>query len=307
LALASLDIGTGHEVILPALTYVATANAVRYVGAEPVFVDSETCTGTLDPGLLDSLVTPRTRAIIPVHLHGHPADMEAVLRFADRHNLAVIEDAACALGARCRGRPVGTLGDAGCFSFYASKLITTGSGGMLVTNDAKLAARAARLSVHAQEDAGEYLHAEVGFNYRLSALQAALGLAQLEAIDRFLERKRSHAQRYDWLLAPVSGVIRPFVAPWATHSYGLYSIRLAKACPLSAAELRAALRTKGIDTRPLYVPLKDLPPYRACRSTPLPVARGFRQTGLTLPSSVGLAPSEVAHIAATIEELTKAT
>ncbi len=302
LALAALGIGAGDQVIVPALTFVSSANAVVYTGAEPVFVDSEAPTGTLDPGLLESQITPRTRAIITVHLYGHAANMSAIQTLARRHNLVVIEDAAGAIGAKYQDQSVGTFGNAGCFSFYANKLITAGGGGMLVTNDPQLAAQAAWLGNYAQDDPGEYVHSGIGFNYRLSAIQAALGLAQLERADEFLQRKRDNAQLYNRLLAPVSGIVCPTEAPWAVHSYGLYSIHVTDEYPLSAAELGDILKEQGIETRRYFVPLTDLIPYRGQCSTPLPVAHTLRRTGLCLPSSPQLTFEEIEFIASVIRE-----
>jgi perosamine synthetase len=302
LALAALGIGEGDEVIVPALTFVSCANAVAYVGAEPVFVDSEPQTGTLDPELVALQITPLTRAIMSVHLYGHPANMEAIQTLAHRHNLAVIEDAAGALGAKYQSQSAGTLGSMGCFSFYANKLVTTGGGGMLVTNDPQLAAQAAWLSNYARDEPGDFVHREIGFNYRLSAVQAALGLAQLERADEWLRRKRNNAQLYNRLLAPVSGIVCPTEAPWAIHSYGLYSIKVKDEYPLSAAELGDALKEQGIETRRYFVPLTDLLPYRCHRSTPLPVAHLLRQTGLCLPSSPQLTPDEIRFVASVIRK-----
>jgi perosamine synthetase len=296
LALAALGIGPGDEVLLPALTYIATANAVAYLGATPVFVDVEPATGTLDVALAATMITPRTRAIIAVHTHGHPADLHALHSLAQRSHLFLVEDAAAALGARWHGQLVGGLADVGCFSFYANKVITTGSGGMLVTNNDALAERAAYLANQAHDGAGEYTHGAIGFNYRLTALQAALGLAQLEQIADLLARKQAHALRYSQLLTTVKHIQPPVVAPHTLPNYGLYTIRLEPAYPVRAAALRGMLREQGIETRPHFVPLPDLPPYQHSRSTPLPVARTLRRDVLGLPSSVGLTEAQITAV-----------
>lgn len=303
LALAALGVGPGDEVILPALTYIATANAVAYVGATPVFVDAEPLAGTIDPALVAALVTPHTRAIIAVHTHGHPADMAALQALAARHGLALVEDAAAALGAQFDGQPVGTIGDVGCFSFYANKLITTGNGGMLVTNRPDLATRAAYLANQAHDAPGAYTHGAIGFNYRLSALQAALGLAQLEQIDDLLACKRALAGRYAELLAAVPGLEPPITLPGSAPSYGVYTVRLSADYPLSADALRHALIEQGIETRPHFTPLPDLPPYQASRSSPLPVARALRRTSVSLPFSTGLSAAAIATVVDALHRL----
>lgn len=303
LALATLGIGLHDEVIVPALTYIATANAVTYVGAAPVFVDVEAATGTIDVELAASMITPRTRAIIAVHTHGHPADLRALWALTRRNGIALIEDAAAALGARICDRLVGGLADVGCFSFYANKLITTGGGGMLVSNDAELMQRAAYLANQAHDGPGEYTHGAVGFNYRLTALQAALGLAQLEQVDELLTRKRAHATRYTELLQAVPGVRPPTVLPETQPSYGLYTVRLEPTYPLRAIDLRSALAARGIETRPHFVPLPDLPPYQNSLSTLVPVARAFRRDVLGLPSSVGLTENAMTTVVAALGQI----
>ena len=196
LALAVLGIGPGDEVIVPALTFVATANAVSYTGATPVFVDAESDYWQLDPARLEALITPRTKAIIPVDLYGHPADMDAILAVAQRHGLRVVEDTAEAHGALYKGRPCGSMGDMSCFSFYGNKVITTGEGGMLLTDDEGWCERARFLRDHAMSKTERYFHPEIGYNYRLTNIQAALGVAQLERLDTFVAIKRRNAARY---------------------------------------------------------------------------------------------------------------
>ncbi len=191
LALAALGIGPGDEVIVPALTFVATANAVHYTGATPVFADADPVTWNVDPAAVAKSVTRRTRAILAVHLYGQPADMRALASTARRAGAVLVEDAAEAHGARYHGRPVGSLGAVACFSFYGNKMVTTGEGGMVLTSDAKLAARLRLLRDHAMSPKRRYYHTEIGFNYRMTTLQAALGLAQL---DRFEEICRAQAE-----------------------------------------------------------------------------------------------------------------
>src|SRR6266498_5612724 len=196
LALVAAGVGPGDEVVIPSLTFVATANVVRYCGATSVFVDSERETWQLDPAALEARITPRTRAIIPVHLYGHPCDMDPILQFAARRGLAVVEDAAEAHGAQYRGRRVGGLGTTGCFSFYGNKLITTGEGGICVTDDGALAERLRLLRDHGMDPKRTYWHDTVGYNYRMTNLQAAVGVAQFKKLGAFIEKKRQIARRY---------------------------------------------------------------------------------------------------------------
>src|SRR5581483_301487 len=210
LALLALGIGPGDEVIVPALTFVATANAVTYCGATPVFADSEPTTWNIDPELAAAAVTPRTKAIVAVHLYGHPADLDPLLELG----VPVVEDAAEAHGARYRGRPVGSLGAVGTFSFYGNKIVTTGEGGMVVTDRADLAARVRQLRDHGMDPDRRYWHPVLGFNYRLTNLQAALGVAQLEKLDAILERKARLAELYAEGLRDVPGIVLPTAEPW---------------------------------------------------------------------------------------------
>ncbi len=201
LCLATLGIGPADEVLVPDLTFVSTANVVRYTGATPVLVDSEPRTWGMDPVDARRKITPRTRAIIPVHLYGHPVDMDPLLALAAEHRLDIVEDAAEAHGARYKGRRVGALGRIGAFSFYGNKIITTGEGGMVVTNDPRLAERAAFLRDHAMDPRRRYYHPEIGFNYRMTNIQAAIGCAQLEQVDAILARRKVIADAYETGLA----------------------------------------------------------------------------------------------------------
>jgi perosamine synthetase len=215
LALAVLGIGPGMEVIVPTLTFIATANVVHYTGATPIFADSDPRTGNLDPADVARKITPATRAIIPVHLYGHPADMDAISALARAHNLAVIEDAAEAHGAEYKGRRVGALGQLAAFSFYGNKIITTGEGGMITTDDDALAAQARSLRDHGMSPTRRYWHPVIGYNYRLTNLQAALGVAQMERIVEFIARKRAIAALYQQYLADLPGLALPVEESWA--------------------------------------------------------------------------------------------
>ena len=301
LALKVLDVGPGDEVIVPTLTFVATASAVMYTGAKPVFVDSEMATWNLDPAQVAAAITPRTKAIIPVHLYGHPADMDPIMESAQKHRLWVIEDAAEAHGAIYKGRKVGSIGHLNCFSFYGNKIITTGEGGMLLTDDEALAKRARFLKDHAMSPDKRYWHPEVGFNYRLTNLQAALGVAQQERIDEIIDKKRQIAARYNALLSEVPGLRLPPEADWATNVYWMYSVLVEPAYGMSRDALMTALRAQGIDSRPFFYPIHTMPPYQT--DAHFPVAALLSNQGINLPSSATLSDSQVDFIAETLSEL----
>jgi perosamine synthetase len=295
LALAAAGIGPGDEVIVPALTFVATANAVVYTGARAVIADVDPATWTLDPADVARRRTPRTRAVIAVHLYGHPADLDA-LRAAAGPSVLLVEDAAEAHGARYKGRPVGAVGDAGCFSFYGNKMITTGEGGMLVTDDARVATRASFLRDHAMEASPHYFHSAVGFNYRMTNLQAAVGCGQLEEFSTMLARKRQISTRYGERLAHVRGLGLPPQAPWAENVYWMYSVLV----PADRARdvVTAALAEVGVETRPFFVPLHLLPPYAS--EEPRPVSEGLARHGINLPSGPTLSDADVDRVCAAL-------
>ena len=301
LSLAILGIGPGDEVIVPSLTFVATANAVSYTGATPVFADSEPQYWQIDPTRIESLITPRTKAIIPVDLYGHPADMDAIVEIARRNGLYVIEDAAEAHGALYKGRPCGSLGDLSCFSFYGNKVITTGEGGMISMDNADWYERARFLRDHAMSSTERYYHPEIGFNYRMTNIQAALGLAQLERLDEFAGIKRRHASLYSQSLAQVPGITVAPEAPWAQNVYWMYSILVDKKCPLSRDGLAAALRERGVDTRPFFRAIHTMPCHT--REMSLPVAEGLAARGLNLPSSTKLTEAQIDYVCQQIAQL----
>lgn len=285
LALEALEIGPGDEVIVPDLTFGATANVVVHAGATPVFVDVDPATWTLDPNAMAAAITPRTKAVIPVHLYGHPCDMDPIMALAGTHGLKVIEDCAEALGATYRGRKVGTIGDVGCFSFFANKVITTGEGGMVTTASAALAARMAILRDHGMTRERRYWHVAAGYNYRMTNLQAAIGLAQLERVETFLARRRELVKRYDTYLAGFPELQLPVQAPWARNIYWLYSLAVAPdRLGMNRDQLAARLRERGIETRPVFLPLHDQPAYRNGVAHPAPVAADIAARGLSLPT-----------------------
>jgi len=300
LAMASLDIGPGDEVIIPSLTFIATANAVRYLGANPVFVDSSPRTWNLSPESMAKTITTRTRAVIPVHLYGHPADMDAINALAKKHGMIVIEDAAEAHGAEYRGQRTGSLGRAAAFSFYGNKVVTTGEGGMITTDDDGLAERAISLRDHGMSRERRYWHPVIGYNYRLTNMQAALGVAQMERIDEMLARKRAIAALYSELLGGTPGVGLPVEEPWARNIYWMYSILVSGDFGISRDELMVRLKARQIDTRPFFNPIHLMPPYATGQS--LPVAERLARQGLSLPSSTALTDADVQRIASAIRQ-----
>src|SRR3984885_9329498 len=250
LALATLGLQPGDEVIVPDLTFVATANAVAYTCATPVLADIDPDTLCIDPASVESLITARTKAIIPVHLYGHPADMDALSAIGDAHGLAVIEDAAEAHGAEYKGRKVGGLGKCGVFSFYGNKVITTGEGGMLTTDDREFYLRAKRLRDHAMSPQRRYFHEERGFNYRITNLQAALGVAQLERIDEFLDRRTEIMGWYNSEVATTDGVRLNRVKNWAKSAFWMVCLEVDWFDETRRDAFMQALKARGIDSRP---------------------------------------------------------
>jgi perosamine synthetase len=301
LALTALGLGPGDEVILPTFTMIATANAVTYTGATPVLVDSEPVTWNMDPAQVAARVTPRTRAIVVMHTYGHPVDMDAIAAVARGHGLAVVEDAAEAHGARYRGRPVGSLGDAASFSFYANKIITTGEGGMVTTNDEKIARVARRLRDHAFSDERHFWHKYLGFNYRMTNLQAAVGLAQTERLAELVQTRRLSARRYEDRLACIRGLTLPPQAADVTNVFWMYGILIEDDFGCSRDQLRQRLAHQGIETRTFFIPIHLQPIYhRAHRAHPYPVAETLCRKGLYLPSGATLSESDIDFVAEAI-------
>jgi perosamine synthetase len=301
LCLVTLGIGPDDEVLVPDLTFVSTANVVRYTGATPVLVDTDPQTWGMDPVDARAKLTSRTRAIIPVHLYGHPVDMDPLLAMAAAHGLDIVEDAAEAHGARYRGRRVGALGRIGAFSFYGNKIITTGEGGMVVTNEPALAERAAFLRDHAMDPRRRYYHPEIGFNYRMTNIQAAIGCAQIEQVDAILSRRKGIAAAYEAGLAGIAGLTGPPAEPWAENVYWMYSVLVEPAFGLDRDAVREGLRERGIDSRPFFVPLHELPPYRL--DTHFPVTTALAAKGINLPSGTGLRTDEISQVCDALREL----
>lgn len=298
LALETLGICAKDEVLVPDLTFVASANAVKYTGAKPVLVDSQSSTWNLDPLRLQEKITSKTKVIIAVHLYGHPASMDQILKVAHKNNLLIIEDACQAHGALYNGRKVGSIGKLGVFSFYGNKIITTGEGGMIVTNDKKIYEKARLLRDHAMSRSKRYYHCQVGFNYRLTNIQAAVGLAQLENIEYIIRRKIEIADTYNELLKNTEGVSLPPAQEWAKNVFWMYSILIKRG--MRDVMVRKLLN-QGIETRPFFVPMHKLPPYRTTEK--FPISDRLSRQGINLPCFVAISDKEIKHICSKIKNI----
>lgn len=294
-----------EEVVVPSITFIAPANAVRYVGAWPTFLDVDPEYWQLDPEkladffqkgcdwrdgkLINRVTRRRVRAILPVHILGHPCDMDAILELAQRYDLLVIEDATESLGATYRGRMTGTIGQFGCYSFNGNKLITTGGGGMIATSNADWAAEAKYLTNQAKDDPVEYIHERIGYNYRLTNLQAGVGVAQMEQLDRYVAAKRRIAARYEDALGGLPGVTTPQEASWASSTFWLYTVLIDEdVLGISSRGLLDRFEQQGIETRPLWQPMHLSPAHSGSFAFECDVAERLWRQGLSLPCSVGL-------------------
>jgi perosamine synthetase len=296
-ALVALGVGPGDEVIVPALTFIASANPIRYAGATPVFADADPLHYGGDAASVYDLITPRTKAILVVHLYGHPVDFDPIAEIAREHGLFVVEDATEALGSRYRDRPCGTLGDVGCFSFNGNKVITTGGGGMLLARDPERLNHMRRLTLQGRVPGREYVHDEVGFNYTMGNLQAAVGVAQMEQLDGLLALRRAVAGRYATGLAGVPGLTFSHQAEWADSNFWLQSVLVdAERYGEDRNELMDRLNDTGIEARPFFHPLHRLPPYEEFARGDLPVSDRLHATGVSIPSSASLGEADQARV-----------
>jgi len=304
LALAALGLQPGDEVILPAFTMIATINAVTYCGATPILVDSEPITWNLDVDQVAAKITERTRVIIPVHTYGHPVDMDPLNNLADRHGISVIEDAAEAHGASYKGRPVGSLGQAATFSFYGNKILTTGEGGMVITNDESLARLIWALRDHAFSHERHFWHKFLGFNYRMTNMQGAIGLAQTERLEDYVAMRRRNAALYTAQLQEVSGITTPPEAEWAKNVFWMYGILVDEAAyGMDRDRLRHVLADHGIETRTFFIPMHCQPIYwHSFKGQRYPVAEDLCRRGLYLPSASSLTTADIDYITAIIRE-----
>jgi perosamine synthetase len=300
LALNTLGIGPGDEVIVPSLTYVATASAIVYTRATPVFVDVERDSWGVDPAEVARAITPRTKALFVVHLYGQPAKMDELNAVARKHGLAVVADAAQAHAALYKKKGIATTADITVFSFHGSKLITTGEGGMLVTRNPELAQRAHFLANHAADSARPYWHGEIGFNYRLTNLQAALGVSQMKKVKKALALRDQVAAWYDEFLRGRSGLELNPIVPGTRTNHWMVCVLLPHGGPSTDA-VRGALARKGIETRPFFSPVHTMPPFAECRAVgDLSVTLDLAARGLALPTGSHLSKADVRFVSSTL-------
>jgi perosamine synthetase len=299
LAMKALGLGPGDEVLVPDLSFIATANSVLMSGAKPVFVDIDPENLCLDPNRIEAFLTKNTRAILPVHLYGHPADMIAIRSVADRFGLVVIEDSAEAHGAAIGQQRVGSFGDCGVFSFYGNKILTTGEGGIITTSDREFAQRCRHLRDHAMSKTKRYWHEELGYNYRMTNLQAALGCAQLSRIDELIDGRQQIMTWYREALSGRCGLTLNRKSSWATPSCWLACVEFDKLDEPSRAGLMRRMSERGVDTRPYFYPLSDMPHFSRANT---PIAHAASQRGMNLPTYLGLTRGEVTIISSTLLE-----
>lgn len=306
LALLALDVRQGDEVLVPSLTYIATANAVRYVGAEPVFVDVDPVTWCIDPKLLEDNITRRTRGIIAVHLYGHPADMDSINKIAGIHGLWVIEDAAESHLACYKNRPTGSLASLATFSFYGNKIFTSGEGGAITLSDPNLELRIRTLRGQGVDPNRRYYFPVTGYNFRLTNLACALLCAQLERHEQLIAHRRKIFATYSELLNSVPGINFQPIAEWAEPAPWLFCITVDEGSfGRSRDELMEILEEKGVETRPFFIPLHHLPPFREeslQRGEHLPITDRLGATGINLPTYSGLTDQEIEYIAKIIQQ-----
>ena len=315
LALACIELEPGDEVILPTFTIISCAQAVVYNRGIPVLVDSDPRTWCMDVGQLAARITPRTRAIMPVHIYGHPVDMDPLLSLADQNGLMVIEDAAEAHGAQYLSRRADTgatwrrcggMGDISAFSFYANKLITTGEGGMLLTNDPDIANQARSLRNLCFQPKRRFYHTELGYNFRLTNLQAAVGLAQIERMPEIIARKRWIGESYRERLKSIPGITLPVEEPWAQQVYWMYGLVLEESTHLSAADFARLLQAEGIETRPFFLGMHEQPVFTRqglFKGERYPVAELLARQGLYLPSGLALTEDQLDQVCRAVEKI----
>lgn len=305
LSLRTLGVGPGDEVIVPDFTMFATILSVVYCGATPVFIDCERETYNLDVEQLPAKITEKTKAIIPVHLFGHPCDMDPILTIASNHNIAVVEDAAEVHGAEYRGRKCGSMGNINAFSFYGNKIITTGEGGMVVTDDDALAERARSLKDLAHVPVRRFLHQEVAYNYRMTNLQAAVGLGQMEHIEDFLRTKDWMAEEYGKRLSGIKGLRLPITKEGVRNVYWMYAVLVEDELGMSRDDLCAKLKEKGVDTRDFFLPSHSQPALEHLHllETSSPVTEDIAQRGFYLPSGLALTQGQIEYVCDCVEEI----
>ncbi len=314
-AVTALDLEQGDEVIMPTFTIISCPQAVTYNGGTPVLVDSDPETWCPDISQMEAKITPRTRAIMPVHIYGHPADMDPLLKLAEKHGLAVIEDAAEAHGAEyllghdtpdADWRRCGGFGDMSCFSFYANKLITTGEGGMVLTDDEALAEKLRSLRNLCFQSGRRFYHESLGYNFRLTNLQAALGLAQLERMELIVAKKRKMGREYTRRLQDIPGLQLPVEKPWAHSVYWMYGVVLSTDTGMDNVEFARRLVERGVDTRPFFLGIHEQPVFHKMglfAGEKYPVAERLARQGLYLPSGLALTDEQMEQVCQAVKEV----
>ncbi|MBS3072823.1 DegT/DnrJ/EryC1/StrS family aminotransferase [Candidatus Pacearchaeota archaeon] len=309
LACVALGLKRGDEVIVPTFTMAASINAIIFTGATPVLVDCDKETYCIDVNQIEKKITPKTKAIMPVHIYGHPCDMDVIKELAKKYNLSIIEDAAEAHGAEYNGKKIGTLSDIGCFSFYANKILTTGEGGMCVTNNKELAEKMKRLRNHSF-DVPRFIHNEVGFNYRLTNVQAAIGCAQVENVELLVNARRLVGLKYNNYLRGVKGITLPMEKEYAKNVYWMYGVVLTDEIKMTKEEVMEKLKEKGIETRSFFIPMHKQPAYynKTVENAPdclgeFPVADYIGKRGFYLPSSSNISEEEIRLVSETLKSI----
>ena len=305
-AMASLGLERDAEVIMPTFTIISCALAIIEVGAIPVLVDSDPSTWCMDVTQIEAKITPRTRAIMPVHMYGHPVDMDPICKLARNYGLFIIEDAAEAHGAEYKGRKIGGIGDLSCFSFYANKIITTGEGGMVLAKRADHAEHLRSLRNLAFRKDRRFLHTELGHNYRLTNLQAAVGLSQVEQIEEHIRRKRWIGQSYTERLSDLPQISLPVEEPWAKNVYWMYGLVLADDVKYDATEFAQRLKAEGVDTRPFFIGMHEQPVFQRrgmFAGERYPVAERIARRGLYLPSGLTLTEAQLETVCRAVRKV----
>jgi len=316
-ALMVAGVEANDEVLVSDLTFVAPANAIRYIGAWPVFMDVDPGYWQMDPQkvadfldnecswkdgrLINKTSGRQIKAVLPVHILGHPCDLDPIIMMCKKYDLSVVEDASESLGAKYNGNMVGSSGDIACYSYNGNKLITTGGGGMIVTSDQKMADRAKYLTTQAKDGGEEYIHEEIGYNYRLTNIQAAMGVAQMEMIDDFIEKKLAIAKEYQANLSNNSRIVTMPREEWAEPTYWLYTVLLEPGTDIeSRKSVLRELNQNGVGARPLWHTLHDLKPFKYCQAYRIEHSIDLYHRGISLPSSVGLTDSDRAKTVAVL-------
>lgn len=305
-AVAAAGIGKGDEVIMPTFTIISCALGIIRCGARPVLVDSEPETWNMDTSQIESKITPRTRAIMPVHIYGHPVDMDPVIELAGRYKLKIIEDAAEVHGAEYKGRKAGGIGHIGCFSFYANKIVTSGEGGMVVTSDEETAARARSYRNLCFRPDRRFYHTELGYNFRMTNLQAAVAVAQLEQIDKHIRIKRQNARRYRDKLKDIAQIRLPVEKEWARNVYWMYGIELKDSAGMDNEALAAELEAHGVATRLFFLGMHEQPVFHSMglfRGERYPVAERLARKGLYLPSGLALKEEQIDAVCQALHDI----